>query len=317
MKESPCGPPARASPPSKALGAALRLTHLLALQAFDLAFKFGSFQKAARALNLTASAISHRIRNLERMLGVSLFIRTHRAIKPSAEGKRLAVIMGRAFAQLARARLASSGGRTRQRLTLKVFPLFASAWLIPRLSTFIAQHPDIDVVIETSSRMVDFDIEAYDAGICVSDPQPTSLKSLHLAHINAMPVATPALARRLRLRRPQDLRRAVLIQVASFPRAWPEWLARAGVPDLLPLRTITVDSFVSAIQAAEQGVAVALGMDLFIRDQEKQARICQLFSTVSPAGSYWLMSPPENRENRALTAFKRWLSSEAIDLHSN
>lgn len=295
-----------------ATSGALRPAHLMALQAFDLAVRLGSFKDAAHALHLSASAVSHRIRKLEHMLGVALFVRTHRAIRLTSEGKRIAAITGRAFAQLARAGQAS-GGPARQRLTLKVFPLFASAWLIPRLSDFIAQHPHIDVAIETSSRMVDFDIEAYDAGICVSDQEPTVLKALHLAQVNATPIATPALVRRLKLKRPRDLRRAVLIQVASFPRAWSEWLTCAGAPDLSPMRTITVDSFVSANRAAEQGVGVALGMDLFIREGEQASRIYRPFSVTSPAGSYWLISP-EARDPGALAAFKRWLLREAADL---
>src|SRR5262249_30980264 len=144
-------------------------SQLLALQAFDVAARTGSFRDAAQSLNLTASAISHRIRNLEASLGIALFTRTHRAVELTADGKRLAVATGKAFAELARAGSPLPDRSRRLRLRLKVLPTFASAWLIPRMADIINHHPDVDVAIETSSRNVDFDSEAFDAGICVGN----------------------------------------------------------------------------------------------------------------------------------------------------
>jgi DNA-binding transcriptional LysR family regulator len=152
------------SAPPKIAAATLKPVQLLALQAFDVAVRSGSFKATAQALNVSASAVSHRIRNLEQTLGTALFVRTHRAIHPTVAGRTLAAATGRAFAELARTGLPTGSSAGRQRLRLKVFPLFASAWLIPRLAGFVAKHPDIDLAIETSSYAVDFDVEAYDAG---------------------------------------------------------------------------------------------------------------------------------------------------------
>jgi DNA-binding transcriptional LysR family regulator len=245
-----------------------------------------------------------------------LFVRNHRAVEPTAEGRALAAATGRAFAELARADLPVGSMPGRQRLKLKVFPLFASAWLIPHLAGFVAKHADIDLAIETSSHNVDFDVEAFDAGISVGDGSFAGLDALHLAPLRATPVATPALVRRLKLREPRDLGRAVLIHVTPFPAAWPQWLERAGVPKLKPVRSIAVDNFVAAIQAAEQGAGVALGMDLFIGERERQGAICRPFSIAAPAGSYWLVHPPAARRNRALATFKRWLQAELAALRS-
>lgn len=289
--------------------ATLKPAQLLALQAFDVAVRTGSFKATAHALNLSASAVSHRIRNLEDVLGFALFVRTHRAIEPTVAGKVLAAATGRAFAELARTGL-PAGGAGRQRLRLKVFPLFASAWLIPRLAGFVAKHPDIDLAIETSSQVVDFDVEAFDAGISVGDGIFKGLEALHLAPLRATPIATPALARRLKLREPKDLARAVLIHVTTFPAAWAQWLERAGVSQLEPRRSIAVDSFVAAIQAAEQGAGVALGMDLFIAERERAGAICRPFPITFSSGSYWLIHPPGGRRNRALAVFKQWLLTE-------
>ncbi len=78
----------------KIAAASIRPAQLLALQAFDVAARTGSFKDAAQSLNLTPSAISHRIRNLEASLGIALFTRTHRAVELSANGKQLVAATG-------------------------------------------------------------------------------------------------------------------------------------------------------------------------------------------------------------------------------
>jgi DNA-binding transcriptional LysR family regulator len=315
-RRSMFGPRVRSAEPAIA-AATFRTSQLLALQAFEVAVRLGTFKAAAHRLNLTVSAVSHRIKSLERTLGVELFVREHRGVHPTADGRSLAATTGRAFAELARG-VPPVGSRSgRQRLRLKVFPLFASAWLIPRLADFTTKHPDIDLVLETSSRVVNFDVESFDAGISVRDVVTDKLDALHLAEIRSTPIATPALVRRLKLCVPADLGRATLVEVARFPTAWSQWFELAGVHNLKPQRTITVDGFVEAIQAAEQGAGVALGMILFIGERERQRVICRPFDIESPAGSYWLLQAPGAHRNRALQIFKRWLIDELPGLRGN
>ena len=295
----------------KIAAATIRPAQLLALQAFDVAARTRSFRDAAQALNLTPSAISHRIRNLEASLGTALFTRTHRAVELNADGKRLAAATGKAFAELARVGSPLPDRSRRLRLRLKVLPTFASAWLIPRMADFINRHPDVDVAIETSSRNVDFDSEAFDAGICVGNAGDfRALSADHLTDIRTTPVASPALVKRLRLRRPQDLERAVLIEVTTFPAAWRLWLRHAGAGERKPKRTISVDSFVASMQAAEQGAGVALGLEPFAIERERSGAICRPLPFAYSTGAYWLVHPKGQRCNRALEAFRRWLLKE-------
>jgi DNA-binding transcriptional LysR family regulator len=313
-KPKPRPTPAKPSPLEAVLpkiaAATIRPAQLLALQAFDVAARAGSFKAAAQSLNLTPSAISHRIRNLEASLGAALFTRTHRAVELNAEGRRLAAATGKAFAELARVGAPMPDRSRRLRLRLKVLPTFASSWLIPRMADFINRHPDVDVAIETSSRNVDFDTEAFDAGISVGNADDFGTLAVdHLTDISTTPVASPELIRRLRLRRPDDLARAVLIEVTTFPAAWRLWLKHAGVADLKPKRTISVDSFVASMQAAEQGAGVALGLEPFVIARERAGAIARPLGLAYPTGSYWLVAPKGQRRNRALEAFRRWLLS--------
>jgi len=296
----------RAVEPSIA-AAALKTSQLLALQAFDVAVRAGSFKDAAERLNLSPSAVSHRILNLERVLGVKLFVRGHRVVELTADGKRLAAATGKAFAELAREGTPAAGEAGRQRLRLKVLAMFGSSWLMPRLAAFITRHPEIELALESSSRNVDFDLEEFDAGISVGDGSFDGLTAHHLADIRTTPIATPLLVRQLRLRNPADLHRAALIHVTTFPAAWPLWLRHAGVPKLETEQTISVDSFVAAAQAAEEGLGVALGLEPFIAERERLGTICRPLPFAHPTGAYWLVHPPGAQRNRALRLFKDWL----------
>jgi DNA-binding transcriptional LysR family regulator len=182
--------------------------------------------------------------------------------------------------------------------------------LIPRLGKFLQRHPNVDLAIESSHHNVNFDLEAFDAGIRVGDGVFDGLVAHHLVDIATTPILAPSLTRRLQLRAARDLRRATLIHVTTYPIAWPSSLKQAGEPELRPARTISVDSFVAAMQAAERGIGVAFGLEPLITERERVGAICRPLPLALPTGSYWLVYPQSARRNRPLQAFKSWLQSE-------
>jgi DNA-binding transcriptional LysR family regulator len=295
--------------PASPLPAVVRLNAalLLSLHAFDAAIRLGSFKAAAAALHLTPSAVSHRITALERALGTQLFSRGHRTISPTASGRTLAEVTGRSFAELARAALPGAGA---SRLRIAALPLFASEWLIPRLGRFTAAHPEIELMIESPTRHVDLDVDSFDAAIRVGDGNWPPLAAHRLMDIAATPVATRALVRRLRLRRPADLAQAPLIHVTSFPLAWPIWLDRAGVGGLTASQTIWVDGFGPALDLAERGAGVALGLEPLFAAREKAGTLCRPLPIRQPTGGYWLVHRKSESAGRAIAAFRRWLLAE-------
>jgi DNA-binding transcriptional LysR family regulator len=287
---------------------------LLSLQAFEAAMRLGSFKAAATALHLSPSAVSHRVRNLERALGDRLFTRAHRAIRPTRAGVTLAATTGRAFADLLRATGPAVSSAGHRRLRLAVAPPFGSHWLLPRLARFTANHPEIELAIENLSRPVDLETEPFDAAIRVGDGHFPGLESVHLMPIGTAPIARPRLIQSLRLRQPADLASAPLIHVSTFPLAWPVWLRGAGLGGLRSSQAIWVDTFGAALEAAEHGVGVALGLDPLFALQERAGRIARPFDFTHPTGSLWLVHPPDERRNRILRAFKLWLLGE---IHRN
>jgi DNA-binding transcriptional LysR family regulator len=283
---------------------------LLSLQAFDAVARLGSFKDAAGALHLTPSAVSHRIRNLETSLNDALFARAHRAVHLTAAGKALAAVTGRTFADLARATAPVVGARSHRRLRVAVSPFFASHWLIPRVSKFMSAHPDIELAIEHSSRPVDFASEPFDAAVRVGDGNWPGLSATHLMEIRTTPVASSAVLKRLKMREPADLARAPLIHVTTFPHAWPLWLKLAGAGHVKPKQAMWMDTFGAALQAAEEGAGVALGLEPLFAERERAGALKRPFAMSLPTGGYWLVHRTVDANNPALRAFTRWVLAE-------
>lgn len=280
---------------------------LLALQAFDAAYRLGSFRVAAQALHLTPSAISHRIRTLEKHLGESLFVRKHRTIDPTRAGRALAEATGRAFSELARVATTQKTHGVQSRLRLAVATTFATSWLIPRAKDFMAAHAKIELVIENVTREIDFENEPYDAAINSGTGAWPGLAATELFRIFTTPVCTRQTQQRLKLNKPSDLARAPLIGVTAYPLAWPLWFERAGLIDVEPNHALWVDSFSTGITAALSDAGVALGLDPLFGREEKGGLLLRPFAIRQPTGAYWLIHRPADARNPALAAFKRWL----------
>ncbi|WP_337188198.1 LysR substrate-binding domain-containing protein [Phenylobacterium sp.] len=283
---------------------------LLSLQAFDWAVRLGSFRAAATALHLTPSAVSHRIRNLERVIGDRLFTRANRMVRPTRAGVALAAITAGAFTELARATAHKDLSPSHTRLKLAVMPAFASAWLLPRLGGFVTANPSVEISIENVSRGIDFETELFDAAICPGDGDWPGLSATHLMDIFTTPVCTAEMAQRLKLGAPEDLERATLIQVTTYPLAWPLWFSEAGVGEIKPRQTLWVDSYTTALQAAEQGIGVAMGLEPLVSERRDGEPLRQPIPIRHPNGSYWLVHRPNDQGRAGLRAFRRWIMSE-------
>jgi DNA-binding transcriptional LysR family regulator len=277
--------------------AAVHLTPamLLALQAFDAAYRLGSFRAAAHALHLTPSAISHRIRSLEKLIGESLFTRAHRTVSPTLAGRTLAEATGRAFGELARIAQMGDGHGVQNRLRLAVATTFATSFLIPRVADFMRGNPSIELVIENVAREVDFENEPYDAAINSGSGDWPGLSATELVRIFTMPVCTSALKQRFRLREPADLQRTSLIYVTTYPLAWPLWLERAGLRELKPAQSLWLDSFSASVEAAAEGAGVALGLEPLFAEDENRGRLVRPFSVRQPTGALLANPSPRRR----------------------
>ncbi len=233
-----------------------QLPHLNLLLAFERAAYHRSFKLAAAELHVTPSAVSHRIRQLEEDLGIPLFQRLPRSIRLTPAGQAYFRDVHRAFARIESGteKLTHSFGR--QVLRLHLLPFFATEILVPRLQSFQAQHPEIDLHLESSFGRSETHPDHADISIGLGQGSWPGLVSKPLMELELQAVCAPQLAQSIRPDHIQDINQHHVIYFESKLDAWELWARGVGLKKFEPAGTITMDSVFSALQAAEQGLGI-------------------------------------------------------------
>ncbi|MEO3430835.1 transcriptional regulator GcvA [Pelagibius sp. CAU 1746] len=285
-----------------------RLPPLHSLRLFEAAGRCLSFKQAAEELHLTPSAISHGIRTLEDWLGVQLFLRGRGALRLTPAGAAYLPRVQAALAQLAEATEAVPGRRPSGRLSLSVAPSFGVRWLIPRLADFDSQHPDIEVALDSLQRQIDFPRDGVDLAIRMGRDDWPGLAAVKLVTEQLVPVAAPHLA--AGLESPADLAGRALLRVTSVTEDWAAWAAKAGVEGLDLDRGLRFDSIDMALEAAAEGLGIALGRQPLIDNDLAEGRLVTVLGPPQPADtSYWLLAGPDSLARPEVLAFRDWICS--------
>jgi LysR family glycine cleavage system transcriptional activator len=289
-----------------------RLPSLNGLRAFEAAARHLSFTLAAAELNVTQTAISHQIRRLEEELGIKLFIRQNRALALTPKAKDYLPGIRAAFDDL---RLATdriqrkSGSRV---LTVSTLASLAAKWLLPRLSSFQQAHPEIDVRITTSTTLVDFRDGDVDAAIRYGRGQWPGLRNEWLMADEMFPVCSPALLTGNKpLRTPEDLAHHVLLSSSNNDDDWRLWLTAVGLPtNISKLPGLSFDLILMTVQAAMDGMGVAIGRTSYVQDDIAKGRLVVPFKLKLPVNAgFYLVRPDTRPDPPKLTAFREWLMS--------
>ena len=293
------------------------LPPLNALRAFESAGRHLSFTKAAAELNVTPAAVSHQVKALEELLGVPLFRRLTRALRLTDAGRAALPTLSQGFDTLAQGveqvRAHSESGV----LTVSVSPSFGAMWLVPRLERFRIRHPDIEIRIDGTDRLVDPGRGDADVALRYG---PGGYKGVRVDRLFGQvntPVCSPALLRGEHpLRRPDDLRHHTLLHIdwKDAEASWRMWLLAAGLHDIDPTRGPRFSMENMAVQAALDGQGVALIGDMLAADDLVAGRLVRPFdpSLSTPLSfSYYLLSAKDGAEQPKVTAFREWLLEEA------
>lgn len=303
--------------PAKPFRPSLRSLPLNALRTFEAAARHSSFKVAARELGVTPAAVSHQIRDLERTLGLPLFLRLNRAVRLSPRGADLSQSLTELLANMVQL-IADFSNREVASLEISAMPSFAARWLAPRLARFTIQHPDCRIRIVGEDRLVDFRLEGSDIGIRYG---PGAYKGLHvelLTEVEAFPVVSPAfaLAHGNDLRTLAGLRALPLLHdesslIASGLPNWPRWLEIAGVPGRFAETGIVFESVQLAIEAALAGQGVALALSPLVEADIRAGRLMRCFDLIlkSPF-SFWLVCRRHRTEEARIVQFREWIRSE-------
>ncbi|WP_260703696.1 LysR family transcriptional regulator [Edaphobacter flagellatus] len=289
------------------------LPSIACLQSFESVARHGSVSRASVELNLTQSAVSRQIHQLEGLLDVALFERVRQRMVITDAGRLYLKDVNRVLVDLksSTSRVMACGGNANL-LNLAVLPTFATQWLVPRLSGFLQRYPDVTVNFSTRSTQFDFEAEPFDAAIHYGSPNWPGAVAYHLMDEETVPVCSPKFETAHRIRKPADLTHAVLLHQSTRTEAWSEWFKLMGINNSHPLRGPRFEQFGLIAQAAVCGLGVALLPKLLIEDELTSGKLSLLFTyPIRSTNSYYVVAP-EAKASAPLTAsFIQWMIHEA------
>lgn len=284
------------------------LPPLNGLRAFEAAARTGSYVAAGRELNVSPSAVSRLVRLLEERLGVRLFRRLPNALALSERGAAYLAEVTAAFARIGEATQRLTAG-PRRALVVGAGPTLAMRWLIPRLTAFHAAEPEIDVRLSTAIAGAEPMRPDWDAAIRLGDGAWPGFPAHFLFTADLFPVCAPDLAAGLKTM--DDLKRVPILQAASAAGDWRLWTQAASV-ELDLGRAVQFDYPAFALQAALDGLGVAIARGPFVADDLAAGRLVRPFALSVPNGRGWyLIHRPEAADDAALAAFRTWVTEAA------
>lgn len=282
---------------------------LLSLRYLESAVRLGTFELAARELNVTPSAVSQQIKRIEETLGHVLFERSSNRVAPTPRAVELGRSLSEAFELIeASVRQAMRDGGE-QSVKIRLYQTWANRWLVPRLEGFTRAHPDVAVEFETGIEAVDFGRTDVDLALS-TQPAPNRGASRRQIMVPRLaPVCTPALAEKLST--PADLAHVARIVSRNRMSDWQQWLATVGYSqvDQRPMLVFSNSTLVYESALSGAGVAIAQ-IELVLNDLES-GRLVRPFPVVIPSDTPIYLFEPEMRSRRAaVRKFKAWLLAE-------
>lgn len=280
---------------------------LNALRAFEASARHLSFTKAAIELCVTQAAVSHQVKLLEQRLGSPLFLRLPRGLKITEEGLGLLPTLRDSFDRMADMLERFEGGHMREVLTIGVVGTFATGWLLPRLKDFQQHYPYVDIRLSTNNNRVDIAAEGLDYAIRFGNGawHDTEADGLFEAPLSAL--CLPSIAATLST--PQDLAQHTLLR-SYRASEWPTWFEAAGI-EAPGVRGPVFDSSVIMMEAALQGMGVALAPPLMFGHLLDAERIAQPFNVEISLGRYWLTRLKSRTVSPAMKVFRQWILSQS------
>jgi LysR family transcriptional regulator of beta-lactamase len=282
---------------------------LNALRAFEASARHLSFTRAAAELNVTQTAISQHVKNLEDRLRAPLFRRLPRGLALTDEGIALLPVLAESFERIGHVLAQFDDGRVREVLTVGVVGTFAVGWLLPRLRDFQQAHPFVDFRLFTNNNRVDIAGEGLDCAIRFGDGAWHGTDAERLFEAPLSPVCSPAVATQLRT--PADLAGQTLLRSYRADE-WADWFAAAGTRCPL-IRGAVFDSSLTMAEAVAQGAGTALLPTRMFARELQQGRLVRPFALEITTGAYWLTRLKSRPATDAMHAFRTWLLSHALD----
>ncbi len=294
-----------------------RMPPLNAVRAFEAAARHGGFVAAADELAVTASAVSQQVKGLEAWLGRPLFNRLAQGLELTPIGRQYFQPLTDALDRIdvaTRAVMPTPASRT---LAVTSLASFVAEWLAPRLPKFAQAHPEIDLRLSTTDRIVDLAADGFDVALRHGYGDYPGLESEFLTAETLSPVCSPALAEKITCI--EDLAKQVLMHDVTAgvltPLTWQGWLRTVGREDLIPRFPLDRGPGFSdsqfLVQSAIAGNGIMLGRSMLVADSIRNGTLVAPlgFHCRSPYKYYFVTLPGGKSEPKA-AAFREWLIDE-------
>ncbi|MEP2736004.1 MAG: LysR substrate-binding domain-containing protein [Erythrobacter sp.] len=287
---------------------ARRLPPLRALEAFMRTVRLGSARAAAEEIGLSPSALSRRITNLEEFVGKKLFTRARQSMQLTDDGQAFYDAVNPHLESLARAVESQSENISVLRLHLGVLPLFGSQRLFPRLGELRKRHPLLHIDIDTGPHLEDRVGDTLDAAIILSQGPETGLHAVRLDHNMVHAICSNDLAEKIGPSADREaLEKQTFLIHNELPASFEAWKRAIDMEDMDPSAIDHYDSGQLMLEAAAQGLGIAIMHDDHLR-RAADNRLTDLYGLeVESPYSYWFVCKPTALEQRPVRLFHDWL----------
>lgn len=284
------------------------------IQYFEAVARHSRVNIAAEELNVSPSAVSQRIKSLEEQLGVLLFRRIKRRLVLTEEGERLYASATEALKLLRDAQMRVSHTREYRRLVIRVAASFGVRWLGRRVADFVNTHPGIELHVDATSSLTDFEKENIDLEIRYGLTPPGGLHSQSLINDQVFPMCTPKLATAAAETGLENFfETTTLIHTVKAAVTWRHWLDHNDFATVEDGHGLRFDRSSMSLQAAVDGVGVALETATLAMDELRSGALVPLapeFGSIS-FPTYWLICPARHLNRRAVKTYREWIEMQA------
>jgi DNA-binding transcriptional LysR family regulator len=285
------------------------------LRIFHAVAEAGSFTHAGETLNLSQSAVSRQIANLEDSLHIALFHRHARGLKLTEQGEDLFSTAHDVFAQLAmaEARITENRERPEGPLMINTTVAFGSVWLTSRINTFVDRYPDIEVSLVLANNELDLSMREADAAIRMTAPTQPDLIQRHLMTMNYNVFASPGYLKKWGMpKKAEDLDAHRLIVYGEDARPPVEnlnWLLTEGTPKgVVRKPALQVSNIYGIFRAVQSGVGIAALPDYMNREVGNLIEV--LPELRGPSVEVYFVYPEELRESKRIVVLRDFLLKE-------
>ena len=281
------------------------------LQTFVAVARTQRMKEAADVLAVTPGAVSQRIRQLEEIVGQPLFTRTREGVELTASGTEMFAALAQPFAAIEAIDRDLDSGSTRKRVVVNTMPSLAATWLVPRLNGFTRLNPNIEVVIETSNKLIDLKRDPVDLAIRHGLGRYDGLDSAWLMTLEYVIVASPSLLRgKAPMKMPLDC--------LNYPRLhgvqrrdWAMWFEAQGIQNPEVKKGHAFSDVQLIVAAAIAGQGLALLRDAYVLEALRTGELVKAYEGSWPAQfGYYAVGTSESLQRPAVRRFRDWLVDE-------